>query len=447
MLAISLISIISIIFNNFLISKYRAYSLLGVNFESYQLEDEDLVIQIRKFRIHSSIWALLIISVDLLAYKFLASLETSYLLVFSIILYLIISYILSDRARKKLLQIKEERAWNEEDHILYADTKLLTQDKKKDSLAYLLTWLIWFIWPVLIIYQSRTNIVEALDFMTFIGPFCMLTFPLLFPLVNANYNPISEDSAINIAYNNELNKINYFTYLLLFAIIQIMMVSLTLNTSLDSLGLILILSIMIMACLIIVYIQIARQGKIEKKYAKYKTINTSNNLKYYKYGFYKNENDTRLFVPKRNPAMGWTINIGNKSGKIFMFLTILMVLAIIGGLFLLSSKEIEYNLLEDRLEIDVPMYSRKIAFKDIEEIKISDEKLSAFRSNGYGGSQKAYGHFRVKGYGESMYYAYNNVDHKIFIRVKNKNEKWYILNDRTLEKTQALYQSINDKLR
>jgi len=38
-------------------------------------------------------------------------------------------------------------------------------------------------------------------------------------------------------------------------------------------------------------------------------INNPNN---YKYGiFYYNTDDSRIFVPKRNKYMGWTLNFGN----------------------------------------------------------------------------------------------------------------------------------------
>ncbi len=37
-----------------------------------------------------------------------------------------------------------------------------------------------------------------------------------------------------------------------------------------------------------------------------------NNPANYKYGiFYYNTNDTRVFVPKRNKYMGWTLNFAN----------------------------------------------------------------------------------------------------------------------------------------
>jgi uncharacterized membrane protein len=58
--------------------------------------------------------------------------------------------------------------------------------------------------------------------------------------------------------------------------------------------------------------------------------NDFNDSKYWKLGiFYFNKNDKRIFPPKRNPAMGWTINFANpKSIIVFAIFTIALVFAI-----------------------------------------------------------------------------------------------------------------------
>ena len=47
-------------------------------------------------------------------------------------------------------------------------------------------------------------------------------------------------------------------------------------------------------------------------------------------GFYSNENDSRIFVPKSNPALGWTLNFGNrKAVRLFMTVLILIVVGLL----------------------------------------------------------------------------------------------------------------------
>ena len=41
-------------------------------------------------------------------------------------------------------------------------------------------------------------------------------------------------------------------------------------------------------------------------------------------GFYFSKRDTRWIVPKRNPVLGWTFNLGNKKGAWAMLITFLI---------------------------------------------------------------------------------------------------------------------------
>ena len=35
-------------------------------------------------------------------------------------------------------------------------------------------------------------------------------------------------------------------------------------------------------------------------------------------GLYSSERDTRVWVPKRNPAMGWTVNLAHRPGRLWL---------------------------------------------------------------------------------------------------------------------------------
>ncbi|HCT31186.1 MAG TPA: hypothetical protein DIW31_10765 [Bacteroidales bacterium] len=48
--------------------------------------------------------------------------------------------------------------------------------------------------------------------------------------------------------------------------------------------------------------------------------------KYWKAGiFYVNSNDSRLFVPKRAPYFGWTLNFGNPFAYVFLIVLIVII--------------------------------------------------------------------------------------------------------------------------
>lgn len=39
-------------------------------------------------------------------------------------------------------------------------------------------------------------------------------------------------------------------------------------------------------------------------------------------GLYQSPNDTRVWVPKRNPTYGWTVNFAHRAGWLWMFVLV-----------------------------------------------------------------------------------------------------------------------------
>lgn len=51
-------------------------------------------------------------------------------------------------------------------------------------------------------------------------------------------------------------------------------------------------------------------------------------------GFYFSKRDSRWIVPKRNPALGWTFNLGNPKGVFAMIISFLVPAMILAGVIL-----------------------------------------------------------------------------------------------------------------
>ncbi len=51
-------------------------------------------------------------------------------------------------------------------------------------------------------------------------------------------------------------------------------------------------------------------------------------------GFYFSKKDTRWIVPKRNPVLGWTFNLGNKKGAWAMLFSFLIPTFILVGIII-----------------------------------------------------------------------------------------------------------------
>ena len=59
-------------------------------------------------------------------------------------------------------------------------------------------------------------------------------------------------------------------------------------------------------------------------------------------GFYFSKRDSRWIVPKRNPALGWTFNLGNKKGAYAMLISFLTPTVILAGVIVFVALKIRH---------------------------------------------------------------------------------------------------------
>ena len=163
----------------------------------------------------------------------------------------------------------------------------------------------------------------------------------------------------------------------------------------------------------------------------------------WKWGVYHNPNDPRIFVPKRIASMGWTINAGRPAGKFLYFGTGILILLIIGIVAFGGAKDYQITVQDRSLHIDAAMYDMTIKRDEIVSISMTDQLPDGTRTNGYGGANKSFGHFALKGYGKCMLYIYNHVNRYIIVQLKGRDPGYVILNDKTPEKTEALHRTID----
>jgi len=60
-------------------------------------------------------------------------------------------------------------------------------------------------------------------------------------------------------------------------------------------------------------------------------------------GFYFSKKDTRWIVPKRNPVLGWTFNLGQKKGAWAMLLSFLTPVIILVGVILFAAIKLVHS--------------------------------------------------------------------------------------------------------
>ena len=204
--------------------------------------------------------------------------------------------------------------------------------------------------------------------------------------------------------------------------------------------------VLIVMILVIEYWHQKKKGKLEESFTDIlsedgENIQERGNT--WKWGCYYNPEDSRIFVPKRAAGMGWTINIGRPVGKALYFGTIVLVFAAImlvayGGL-----KDYEIKIEDSEITINAAMYDISVNKEDIASISLIDSLPDGIRTNGYGGTNKSFGHFTLDEYGSCMLYIYNSVDQYIVVQLKESNPGFVIINGKTPEETESLYEDIS----
>lgn len=169
---------------------------------------------------------------------------------------------------------------------------------------------------------------------------------------------------------------------------------------------------------------------------------TQGDQRSWRWGFYNNPNDPRAIVPKRFRSMGWTFNIGNPKGRMLSWGVLLFIVIVIGFVIYSGAKDYKYTVSESQVYIDAAMYDITFDREEVISVSVINQLPTGRRTNGYGGINKGFGHFSLDGYGKTMLYAYKDVDMYIVVKLKEGKTGYVIFNDKTIEKTKELYESI-----
>lgn len=131
-----------------------------------------------------------------------------------------------------------------------------------------------------------------------------------------------------------------------------------------------------------------------------------------------------------------------KWNKILTAVLVVAILATVAAL--LFSGEITYTCGEDTLRIESTAASGlEVAYQDMDEIQLREDFDMGVRTMGYGSFRLSMGFFQNEELGDYTLYAYNGCETMILLR---SGDKYLAINARTPEETQALYQTLLEKL-
>lgn len=431
---------------------YNNFNILGVILSPSHAKDYDVKELIKKAKVRLLILSILGLGLVGLSQVFKGSRFYDVFFIGILLIYPLGGSLILARAYRDLLSLKDSRGWTYEGRFRSVS---LESSREKGRWALSIGWLVlaWMFSLVPLAYEILFRPAGSLDLIyVLVMPLSMGLMVLAYPMVVRTPSmAISDNENENLAYYRTLERINSITYILsmVFTIIFMNIIYfIGLGYFSDNLYMLIIFLFFISYALLYLW-GTRSKSKAMKNYVKDDSWSIQASQGHYsKWGFYSNPEDSRTLVPKRNPGLGLTLNMAKTSSKITMALTLVFTLGVLGFAFMMGIRDFSYDLGQDSLSIEAMMYGQEIEYENIEDISYKNQDLDMVRTNGYGGSNKGYGYFTVKGLGPVLLYYYALEDNPAYIILKLKNEKrpYIILNEKTNEATRDLYEDLVEKI-
>lgn len=407
--------------------------ILGATVPYGETESEEIKKLVKEFKKENKKYTLLsfVLVIPIFFIKSIA-VWTMYIVIIPFILMILQEGVLY-KYFNKVQRVKKDNGWLVgRKHSVKIDTEL-TKIKNKMPISRL-----YFV-PVIII-----NIIFIIIFEIKIIPITSLISVLAILGLNYNFTNLrskvySDNSQINIACNYFYKRIWSIVTTILAYIIILPNLGFFININL---GLIFLLGTSPVILMIIFW----SNNKIISM--KSKVLKSNEDLFYYdedeywKFGFYNNPNDNKVFVEKR-VGIGTTLNMANKKAKWFyigiIIFTLSILMIVFSGVSKFENCNINMMISESAVKIDVPEYETEFSKDDIEEVNKINELLDAVRTNGYSDDKKLLGYCNVEGYGRSLVYI--NKDQEEIISIKLK-DKYIFITGNSKEETDTYYNEL-----
>lgn len=444
---IGLVLFLTLIYWN--VVSYQNFQILGVAFTSKHAESEEVRelqdIFKRKQLLISIVFVVLTLVLQL--DFFYGMRDTLQLIV--LFAYIVASYLPFQSLQQKLIELKHDKGWIYAKGKRQADLRV-SREKGKAAPSPVWIWLIWLAsWVPLGI-----AIFSGAPFEVYLPLFIMSVVLVVLPL---SYNQairqktpvVFEDSDMTLAYTRRYERIQGIGYLMVALALTVFLNILTWFMMRGILGMEVVILLLgfILALLAIIFSIFQKNQNLQTDFFEVEPSYINERSGRYKWGFYHNPEDYRLFVPKQASGMGVTINIARPAGKVIMGLTVAFLAVVVMMVLVMSTTSFDVTIEEKGIAIEAPLYDSQILVEDIERVELTQTSLKGTRTNGYGGQDRAYGHFTLEKYGPVKLYVYpNNPYHIDVLLNEDNNPRWIIFNEPTREETEALYEEIQSEI-
>ncbi len=369
---------------------------------------------------------------------------------FSILIPYVLFVITLQKSSDKLQSINEEHHWNKVDeYTIVIDT---TVSRLKDSYLLKIDWLLYpipiFILLLAISYYNFDLLYFVVLLVEIISGYCVSVFGYIVTK-NTRSKVYSDDVEINMALNKSCySKWSSAWVILCYSLFILFLVALV--TSLLDLFILFILITVVYTSTVSLWILFHTKKAIQTDInllVDNKNIIVKNYDQFWKYGFYNNPYDPKVWVDKRI-GVGSTINIATLKGKIYYGIGLFIVIFVlifntaISLPYDISSVDVEINANEAVITFGSSTY--QIAYDNIDSIDIIDTLPDMSKKVGGATNRVITGSYNVEGYGTSEVYLMRAVEP--YIIIKNKDESNVLVNTNSSERTIELYHSFLEKL-
>lgn len=164
--------------------------------------------------------------------------------------------------------------------------------------------------------------------------------------------------------------------------------------------------------------------------------------RFWRGGLYNNPEDKRLLVEKR-VGFGYTLNCGAPAGKVIYYGTLVGVLVLLLGLFLvfsaLDNANYALEIRGDRVFVQAPLYGCDFPLADIRSVTQVNTMPEGLRTNGAETGNYCLGNFNINGYGKSKVFVYKGKPPYLVIELP---ELYVFFNARTEAETEEYLSSL-----
>ncbi|NLJ94890.1 MAG: hypothetical protein GX326_05320 [Clostridiaceae bacterium] len=443
-------SLISLLFTIIFLGlfRYNNFSIAQITFSEEHAQHIETKKLVRRIR-----WQMILLGIVFFLLSFLGSLDlikpwVDFFTLAIFFVYLFLVWYLLTNGQKKLVELKKKNQWQYEPETSVSADLKATRERGKAAPSGVYAWLIWLLsfLPLLFLFFDNQQSSELWP-MLVIMPLILIIIPIVYPnSIKRRQHVLFDDSNLNQTYAAKMEKLEGRSFLLIQLITTIFFIVTAFNLYFfpyQSTYFIVSVVIFLIAISIVIFVTQTKRRKIEDEL----NISEITHLREgapYKWGFYNNPHDCRIFVPKQLGGMGTTINVGQPLGKAIAFGVLIILIAAV--ILILTVTLIDFEIqLDQNLEIKIPFYGYSISPNDVAEIRITSEPLNGVRINGVGGINRAFGQFDFEDYGSTRAYLNNEIDEKIIIELADTDKFSYLIfNKKSKAETLKLFDDLEE---